>query len=129
MDEKERDLEDINKEIKETLEIKGDDYIIKCSFFSSELYKDYLSKIEEYKLNKIIDLFKKYFNDFKSQEKDELFDEKEEESYIKFIEDKLINKINSEYQFEEIDLKKINKEEIISSDIYKEINTFLDKNL
>ena len=127
LDEKERDLEDINKEIKETLEIKGDDYIINCSFFSSELYKDYLSKIEEYKLNKIIDLFKKYFNDFKSQEKDELFDEKEEESYIKFIEDKLINKINSEYQFEEIDLKKINKEEIISSDIYKEINTFLDK--
>jgi len=127
LDEKERDLEGINKEIKEIIEIKEDDVIINCSFFSSKLYENYLSTIEEFKINKVIDLFKIYFNDFKSQEKDELFDEKVEESFIKFIEDKLINKIKSEYQFEEIDLKKINKEEIISSDIYKEINIFLDK--
>ena len=56
-----------------------------------------------------------------------IFFYKKEESFIKFIEDKLKYKIKSEYKFEEIDLKNINEEEITSSDIYKEMNTFLDK--
>ena len=126
LDEKERDLNNINKEIKETLEIKDNDEEISCSFFSSKLYKDYLSKIEEYKINEVIKLFKRFYESFKSQEDDDLFDDKEE-SFIKFVEDRLKRKIKSDYQFEEIDLKSINKEEIISSDIYKEINTFFDK--
>ena len=126
LDEKERDLNNINNEIKETLEIKGNDEEISCSFFSSKLYKDYLSKIEEYKINEVIKLFKKFYENFKSQENDDLFDDKEE-SFIKFAGDGLKRKIKSDYQFEEIDLKSINKEEIISSDIYKEINNFFDK--
>ena len=126
LDEKERDLKDINKEIRETLEIKGEDDKISCSFFSSKLYKDYLSKNEEYKINKIINLFKKYYDNFKTQENDDLFDEKEE-SFINFAENSLIKKINSDYEFEENDFKYIKREEIISSDIYKDINTFLDK--
>ena len=106
--------------------MKGDDEIISCSFFSSKSYKDYLSIIEEYKINNIIKLFRKYFQLFKSQANDNLFGEKEE-SFIKYIENKLINKIKSEYQFEEIELKNISKEEIVSNDIYKEINSFLTK--
>ena len=127
LDEKEKDLTDINKEIKETLGIEGEDAKIACSFFSCKLYKDYLSKIEEYKTNKIIDLFKKYFDDFKSLENDDdLFGEREE-SFIKFAENSLKKKLNRDFNFEENDFKYINKEEIISSDIYKEINTYLDK--
>jgi len=127
LDEKERDLKNINKEIKETLEIKGEEDKISCSFFSSKIYKDYLSKIEEYKFDNIINLFRKYYENFKSQENDDdLFDEKEE-SFINFAENSLIKRIKSDYQFEENDLKHIKTEEITSSDIYKEINTFLDK--
>ena len=122
----EKDLKGINKEIKETLEIYEDnDDIISCSFFSSKLYIEYLSKIEEYKINKIINLFKTYIEDFKSQDNDDLFDV--EESFIKFVEDNLKGKINSDYQFEDNDLNDINKEEITSSDIYKEINTFFEE--
>ena len=126
LDEKERDLKEINKEIKETLEIKDNDNKINCSFFSSKLYEQYLSKIEEYKINKVINIFKQYFDNFKSQENDELFGEKEK-SFIKFLEKSLKKRINSDYEFKESDLEKINKEKIISSDIYKEINTYLDK--
>ena len=126
LDEKERDLNEINKEIKETLEIKDNNNKINCSFFSSKLYDKYLSKIEEYKINKVINLFKQYFDDFKSQENDELFGGKEK-SFIKFSEKKLKKRINSDYQLKESDLENINKEKIISSDIYKEINTYLDK--
>jgi hypothetical protein len=123
LDEKERDLSEINKEIKETLEIKDDKDKINCSFFSSLLYKDYLSKIEEYKIDKIINLFKQYFNNFKSQENDDLFDDKEE-SFIKYVEDSLKKKIKSDYDMEDFDIP---KEKIISNKIYKEINTFFDK--
>ena len=126
LDEKERDLTDINKEIKETLEIKEKDDNISCSFFSSKLYKDYLSKIEEYKIDKVINLFKHYYDNFKSQENTDLFGEKES-NFIKFAEENLKRRIKSDYQFEESDLKDISKEKIISNDIYKEINTFLDK--
>jgi len=126
LDEKEKNLENINKEIKETLEIKEDDDQINCTFFSSKLYNEYLSKFEEYKIGKVIDLFKKYFDEFNSQANDDLFDDKEE-SFINFVEDNLIKKIKSDYQFEKTDLKDINKEEIISSDIYNKLNTFLDK--
>ena len=127
LSEEEKDLNNINKEIKDTLEIKGDDEEISSSFFSSIKYKDYLSKIEEYKINEIIELFKRFYESFKSQEVDDIFDDDREESFIKFSEDNLIEKVNSDYQFEDIDLKNINKEEITSSDIYKEISTFLDK--
>jgi len=128
LDEKERDLRDINKEIKETLELKEKekDDTITCTFFSSKLYKDYLSKIDEYKIDKVISLFKLYYNKFKSQENDDLFGEKEN-NFIKFAEDNLKKRIKSDFQFEESDLKDIKKEKIISSDIYKEINTFLNK--
>ena len=126
LDEKERDLKNINKEIKETLEIDGDDNEISCSFFSSKLYEAYLSKIEEYKINEVIKLFKKFFDHFNSQDNDNLFDEMEE-SFIKFSEDSLKRKIKNDYQFEEIDLKSINEGEVTSSDIYPEINTYLDK--
>ena len=121
--EEERDLKDINKEIKSTLEIKGDDNKINCSFFSAKLYLNYLSKIEEYKTNKVTNLFKKYLELFNSQE-DDLFDEKEE-SFIKFSEGNLISKIKSDYQFEEKDLQIIKKDEIVSNNIYNEINTYL----
>ena len=60
MDEKERELKDINEEIKDILGTKGNDYKISCSFFSSKSYKDYLSKIEEYEINNVKDLFKKF---------------------------------------------------------------------
>ena len=126
LEEEERDLNNINKEIKDTLEIKGDDEEISSSFFSCKLYKAYLSKIEEYKIKEIIELFKRFYESFKSQEKDDIFDEREE-SFIKFVENNLKTKVESDYQFEEIDLKSINKEEITSSDIYREISTFLDK--
>ena len=126
LDEKERDLDEINKEIKETLEIKDDKNKISCSFFSSKLYKDYLSKIEEYKVGKVVNLFKQYYKNFKSQEKDDLFD-KEEESFIKFVEDSLKRRIKSDYDMKEFDLNDITKEKIISNNIYKELNTYLDK--
>jgi hypothetical protein len=87
------------------------------------LYQDYLSKIEEYKIDKIINLFKQYFNNFKSQENDDLFDDKEE-SFIKYVEDSLKKKIKSDYDMEDFDIP---KEKIISNKIYKEINTFFDK--
>ncbi len=126
LDEKERDLKEINKEIIETLAIKDDNININCSFFSSKLYKQYLSKIEEYKISNVLNLFKIYYEKFKNQNNDDLLDEKEE-SFISFAEDSLKKRIKSDYNFEEFDLKNINKEKIISSNIYKEINTFLDK--
>ena len=85
-----------------------------------------MSKIEEYKINKVINLFKLYFDNFKSQENDELFGEKEK-SFIKFLEKSFKKRINSDYEYKESDLENINKEKIISSNIYKEINTYLDK--
>jgi hypothetical protein len=126
LEENERNFNNINKEIKETLEIEGYDNKISCSFFSSKLYKDYLSKKEEYKINEVIKLFNKFFERFKSQENDDLFEEKEE-SFIKFAEDNLKRKVRSDYQFEENDLKSINKEKIISSNAYREINTYFNK--
>ena len=128
LEEKERELNNINKQIKETLELQGNDVKINCSFFSSKLYKEYLSKIEEYKISEIIKLFKKYLSQFKSQEKD-IFNEKEkkETSFIKFVEDKLEINFKSNLCIEDIDLNKINKEKITSSDFYKQISTFLDK--
>jgi len=127
LDEKEKNLIDINKQIKETLEIEGDDVDkISCSFFSSKLYQNYLLKIEEYKINEVIKLFNRYFELFKSQDKNNLLDEKEK-SFVKFVEYKLKRKIKSDYYFEDIDLKNIKEEEITSSDIYKEINSYFDK--
>jgi len=126
LEEKERNLNNINKEIKDTLEIDGDVDEISCSFFSSKLYKQYLSKIEEYKINEVIKLFKKFLVLFNSQGNDDLFDDREE-SFIKFSEDNLKSKIKSDYPPEEIDLTNINEGEITSSDIYREINTYLDK--
>jgi len=126
LDEKEKDLKEINKEIKETLEIKDDNDKISCTFFSSKLYKNYLSKKEEYKISKILNLIKQYYDNFKSQENDDLFEDKEG-SFIKFVEDSLTRRIKSDYELAEFDLNNINKEKIISSNIYKEINTYLDK--
>jgi len=141
LDENERDLKEINKQIKETLEIKDDNNKISCSFFSSKRYKEYLLKKEEYKISKILNSFKQYYDDFKSQENDDLFDEKEdfksqedddlfdekEESFIKFVEGSLMSKIKSDYEDKMLVSENINKEKIISSNIYKEINTYLDK--
>ena len=126
LEEKERDLNEINKEIKETLEINDDKNKISCSFFSSKLYNEYLSKTEEYKTDKIINLFKQYYIRFKSQENDDLFEEKEE-SFINFVEDNLMKRIKSDYDMEEFDLNNITEEKTISNSIYKEINTYLDK--
>jgi len=126
LDKDERNLNNINKEIKETLEIAEDYGEINCSFFSSKLYSEYLSKIEEYKINEIKELFKKFFDNFKSQDNDDLFDDKEE-SFIKFSEDRLKSKIKNDFEFKDFNLESIKEEEITSSDIYKEINTFLDK--
>ena len=126
LEEKERDLNEINKEIKETLEINDDKNRISCSFFSSKLYNEYLSKIEEYKTDKIVNLFKQYYIRFKSQENDDLFEEKEE-SFINFVEDNLKKRIKSDYDMEEFDLNNITEEKTISNSIYKEINTYLDK--
>ena len=126
LEENEKDLNGINKEIKKTLELKGDNANISCSFFSSKLYENYLSKKEEYRINEVIKLFKKDFENFKSEINDDLFDEKEE-SFIKFVENNLTRKVKSDYLLEEMDLESITKEQITSSDIYKEINSYFDK--
>ena len=125
LNEKERDLNNINKEIKETLEMQGNDEEINCLFFSSKYYLDYLKKIDEYKINGVFNLFKNYLSQFNSK-RNNIFGEKEK-SFIEFAEHKFETNFKNDYQLEDFELNKINKEKITSSDFYKEINTFLDK--
>ena len=103
LDEKERDLNNINKEIKETLEIQGNDDKINCSFFSSQLYLDYLSKIEEYKINRVIELFKNFLSQFNFKGYN-IFGGKEK-SFKEFVE----KKFETNFKDDDFDLNKINK--------------------
>jgi hypothetical protein len=127
LNDEEKDLNGINKEIRETLEIKNDKDKISCTFFSCKLYEKYLLKIEEYKINKVINLFKQYYDIYNSQKNvnhdDDGFFGQKEESFIEFVEKRLKRSIKLDYN---LDLSNISKEKINSSNIYKEINTYLD---
>ena len=127
LEENEKNLNGIQEEIKEVLGInnqfKGS---ISCSFFSSLLYHNFLLKKEDFKINNIRKLFDIFYLNFRQQYdgKDDLFDEREE-YYGEFAKRALLNKIKSE--FNEFPLSEQNKkEDIISSEIYNIIHTYME---
>ena len=127
LEENEKNLNGIQEEIKEVLGInnqfKGS---ISCSFFSSLLYHNFLLKKEDFKINNIRKLFDIFYLNFRQQYdgKDDLFDEREE-YYGEFAKRSLLNKIKSEFnEFPLSEQKK--KEDIISSEIYNIIHTYME---
>ena len=127
LEENEKNLNGIQEEIKEVLGInnqfKGS---ISCSFFSSLLYHNFLLKKEDFKINNIRKLFDIFYLNFRQQYdgKDDLFDEREE-YYGEFAKRALLNKIKSEFnEFPLSEQKK--KEDIISSEIYNIIHTYME---
>ena len=128
LDKDEKNLNGVQDEIKEVLgmndQFKGS---ISCSFFSSKLYHNYLLKKEDYKKDNIKNLFDIFYINFRQQYdgKDELFDEREE-YFGEFAKKALLNKIKSEFdEFSLSEEKKI-EEDIISTDIYNIIHTYME---
>jgi len=127
LEEKERNLNGVQDEIKEIIGIK-DQYKekISCSFFSSLLYHNFLLKKESCKIDNIIALFNLYYLNFKKQydENDDLFDEREE-NFTEYLKISLLKKINSEFNEFPISGPK-EKKDIVSTEIYKNINTYME---
>ena len=131
LEEKERNLEDIQDDVKKILELPNNfGGKISCSFFSSLQYKNYLAKKMEYQIENIIKVF---YSKFKYQEvnaiddEDDLFDEeKKEDNFLKYMKDNLYKKIKCD--FDENSLLNLYEIDInTSSEIYLELFNQIEK--
>ena len=127
LEQKEKNLNGVQDDIKDILGVKSNfEGRISCSFFSSLLYHKFLSKKEDYKLDNIIKLFNTYYSKFKEQNNniDDLFDDKEE-NFLQFVRSYFLKKIKSEFN-EEILSEQKEAKEIISTEIYTKINSYME---
>jgi len=125
LEEKEKNLDGIQEEIKEILSIpKNFSSNISCSFFSALLYKKLIEKKLDYKTERIVNSF---YSQFQFQNKeiqdDDLFGNEEEKNFLEYMKANLLKQIKFDYS-EKPELN--TKDSFISSDIYKELKTYLE---
>ena len=128
LDKEEKNILGISDDVKEILGLPKDfKSNILCSLFSALLYKKFLAKKEEYEVKNIINNYYLKFENEQNKgieiddEDSELFDEDEFKikNYLEYIKINLDKKIKSD--FSEVPSFDIDKEKVISSEIYKNL--------
>jgi hypothetical protein len=128
LDKEEKNILGISDDVKEILGLPKDfKSNILCSLFSALLYKKFLEKREEYEVKNIINNYYLKFENEQNKgieiddEDRELFNEDEFKikNYLEYIKINLDNKIKSD--FSEVPSFDIDKEKVISSEIYKNL--------
>ena len=127
LEENEKKLDGIQQEIKEILGIpKNFSSNISCSFFSSLLYKKFIDKTIDYKIEKLTNSLYLKFKNQNEEIDDDLFDNEKEKNFLEYIKINLSKKIKCDF-YEQPHFKINNNDSIISSDIYKELESNIEK--
>ena len=128
LEENEKNLDGIQQEIKEILGIpKNFLNDVSCSFFSSLLYRKFIKKKLDYKIDNIINTFYLlYKNQNEEIDDDDLFDNEKEKNFLEYMKNNLSKNIKCDY-YEQPNFKLDNNAKVLSSDTYKELELNIDK--
>ena len=128
LEEKEKNLDGIQEEIKEILNIpKNFSSNISCSFFSSLLYKKFIEKELDYKAEQIVNSVYLQFQSQNEEIDDDLFGNEKETNFLEYMKTYLSKKIKFDFYEKPYFMLNTDDSFASSSEIYKELQTNLDK--